>query len=231
MKRTYTTSTVSQAPSARYTQKRFRASPSTSRRPAITRAPATTRVRAQRAELKDHEAIVAVATPIASGGTVSACASLVPLGDDAHSRDGRVIHAKELKWRAYFESALNTTGNTCGAIRFIIFRWDDDTQPGVGDVITSSGLLGVYNLANVFKLKVLEDRMVPINSYFVDTGGDAVPACAALQGSIPLNYQMGFDDSNGTQEKGGLYFMWSTNSGASNWFQLSVRSQLMYYDV
>jgi len=199
------------------------------RRPAIARAPATTRTRAPRAELKDHEGILAVASPIASGGTVSNSATLVPQGDDAHSRDGRVIYAKTINWRAIFESGLNTTGNTCGVVRFILFRWDDDTQPNVGDVITSPSVTAVYNLNNVFKLKVLQDRLIPINSYMFDSGGDAAPATTTASGSVPLGYQMGYDDTNGTQEKGGVYILYITNAG--NWIQISCRTQLLYYDV
>jgi len=227
----YRSGTLPLSRSGSATVKRARYTPTHRGRPAITRAPPTTRIRAARAELKDHEGILAVAAPIASGGTVTPNATLVPQGDDAHSRDGRVIYAKTINWRAYFESALNTTGNTCGAVRLIIFRWDDDTQPTVGDVVTSASLTAVYNLNNVFKFKVLEDRMISLNSNYADTGGDAVPSCTTASGSISLGYQMGYDDSNGTQEKGGVYMMYMCNAGASNWMQTSIRTQLLYYDM
>lgn len=207
---------------------RYVAAKRTRPRPAITRAPATSRVRTPRAELKDHEGVLAVASPINLTGVISPTATAVPLGDNAHSRDGRVIFAKTLNWRLYLESAVNTTGDNCGAVRVIIFRWDDDSVPVPADIITSASVTAVYNLNNVFKMKVLEDRLIAINSFY-EIGGDAVPSCAAHTGSIPLGFQMGYDDSNGTQEKGAIYVLYNAN--VNNWFNLSMRSQLLYYDV
>jgi len=207
---------------------RYVAAPRTRARPAITRAPPTTRVRTPRAELKDHEGILAVASPISVGGTVSPSATQVPLGDDAHSRDGRIIFAKTLNWRLVLQSGVNTTGDTCGVVRLIIFRWDDDTQPVMADVITAASTVAVYNLNNVFKMKVLEDRMITLNTNY-ELGGDPAPTMAAHTGSIPLGFQMGFDDGNGTQEKGSIHVAYLTNAG--NWFDLTMRTQLLYYDV
>lgn len=198
--------------------------------PPITRAPTTTRPRTPRAELKDYSAFLFNATPINTTGQVSPIATYVPTGDDAQSRDGRIILAKTFNLRMHFRGAINTTGETTSTMRCVVVRWDDDIPPQWSDMFNASSVTATYNLDNVYKMKVLEDRLFCLNSNFADSSGDAAPVQYPLAMSIPLNYQMQFNDSTNRQEKGSIYV--AVIADTANWTEVrGGRSQLLFYDV
>jgi len=115
-------------------------------------------------------------------------------------------------------------------MRCVVVRWDDDIPPTWNDMFNASSVTATYNLDNVYKMKILEDRLFVLNANTTDTSGDAASVQYPLSMSIPLNYQMQFNDQTNRQEKGSIYI--AVIADTSNWTEVrGGRSQLLYYDM
>ena len=89
-------------------------------------------------ELKHYDAPL-IFSAISSSGAVAQI-DQIPQGDTEVTRTGLMINPKSLfvRGETFIES-----GGSYNNVRFIVFRWFDNTAPNVGDVLNTSGIPGL----------------------------------------------------------------------------------------
>lgn len=141
--------------------------------------------------------------------------SAISEGDDNSQRNGTSIRLYKLTGNVLING--NTAGSNDQKIRFIIFRWDDDTTPTVSSVLTgiagnSLDFMRSYN-SDELKMKVIHDQIVNVSP---NAGNPNVSHIYRI--SYKLDHHIkysGSDNTDGTY--GRLYIMALSNTAnASN---------------
>lgn len=212
--------------------KRFRNSTRAPARASVTSVPRTYTPRTSALEVKDHIADPWNNSTMQVNGMV-ANLSRIQIGSSGHQRNGRVVKGKSLTWRMFFIFGGNALGGASTAsVRVLFFRWDDDREPNEDDVLSNqnSYIVAPYNLDNAFKLRVLYDKIYPLNTRQAQQGtGNYAPSELTLQGALTCNWQMAYEKNNEAQDKGALYCM--VFCSQSNYASITMASQLMFTDI
>jgi len=129
------------------------------------------------------------------------------LGVQPSQRVGRLTQGVSLR---YHMSAFTTSGTSAGALnnlRVVFVRWQDDSTPGVDQVLVQSDRVeSPYNYAHQAKWKILQDKTYDLNilSRNLDNSG-YLRVAHTEQGILKTNWRCEYDLQEDDQDRGAIY--------------------------
>lgn len=97
-------------------------------------------------------------TPNVSGYIADICIN-VPLGDDYNQREGRTIKLLDAQWGLQWQVPVASAPSAEFALRAIVFVWNQELFPSVGDILQTGNIISEYNIQQVPKYRILSDRV------------------------------------------------------------------------
>lgn len=154
-------------------------------------------------------------------------------GDGDSNRDGDQVHLSKIEMRG-----MVTVADTTNKLRLVVFRWNGDKTPEIGDIIRNYSAGGAdldfirpYNHDHRGNFKILYDKWWHLNSNSAELVLNDIPFRFIRYGDRLGAKKIYYENATDTPLKGGVWALAFSDSGAVANPAVTYEFEAIYTDM